>query len=602
MPIPSVLLTNTSNSGSIFEATKTGVNATVAKKLIARDMLTYMDLKEKTGEVEAKITSYNILKQSLKFLKDASDKVRGMYSKVMSSESSDSSFVTATANFYAASNNYNIQIKSLAQSHIIQSDVFADKTSPVAVGTSPQYLKITVNDTSSVVQIITDTSDAGFNNTLEGIASAIEASNPKVSASVQEVFKFTASDNSLKFKVGSEEFTATISEGIYKSSEVAKTIQTALNNAYGEDSFTVTYDTDNKQFTITNLTGQPVTMFFDDPASTASSKLGFVGTSLLDNNEAVSSASSASAQYTLEITSKALGEANRIKIQVNETENNFDPDGGYSESGANTDSIGLSRLAFNPTYDTAGNVSGGVANMTQSQSATNAVFKINGKEYTRSINNVSDVVMGVTFNLLKADPNYDTNPKTIKLAITPMMLSINVSNLINNINSVNTIIQSQKGTADQPGSFDDEQTIANLQSEIRNIVRLNSADFAKIGITVDIKGKLTFDPTKFKEAVLADSKEVSRISMLLAHRYGRFADKYENSEIPKRTEDLSDESTKLNKQQDRLYAQIKLKELIANPPPVPAEQIMKSQQYESPILNLIQNSSKALLNRPKRRV
>jgi flagellar hook-associated protein 2 len=78
--------------------------------------------------------------------------------------------------------------------------------------------------------------------------------------------------------------------------------------------------------------------------------------------------------YRLVLSSKLTGASNRITVKVDEDNN------GVFEEPSETDLTGLSKLAFNPTYDSDGNVTGGISNMIQSQAAVDAVLKIDGLE------------------------------------------------------------------------------------------------------------------------------------------------------------------------------------------------------------------------------
>src|SRR5208282_2974941 len=86
-------------------------------------------------------------------------------------------------------------------------------------------------------------------------------------------------------------------------------------------------------------------------------------------------------EYSLVLTSNATGSANTITVKVDESGSNFGS--GWSESGDNTDTTGLSALAFDPTanggsYNSSGVPSGGIENMTQTTTATDATLSVNG--------------------------------------------------------------------------------------------------------------------------------------------------------------------------------------------------------------------------------
>ncbi len=90
------------------------------------------------------------------------------------------------------------------------------------------------------------------------------------------------------------------------------------------------------------------------------------------------------AGYVLSINAQA-GVNNQLKIEVNEG----------ATAPENVDAIGLSRFA----YDAA------IAGFTtEKQSGTDAKLTVNGLSVTRSSNTITDLVEGLTLDLLKADP------------------------------------------------------------------------------------------------------------------------------------------------------------------------------------------------------
>ncbi len=98
--------------------------------------------------------------------------------------------------------------------------------------------------------------------------------------------------------------------------------------------------------------------------------------------------------YRLVVSSNNTGTDGRIVIKVDE-----DNDGLFENTTEETDTTGLSRLAFNPTYDASGNVSGGIANMTQAQPGLDASLTVDGLTVTRSTNTIDDLITGVTIVL-----------------------------------------------------------------------------------------------------------------------------------------------------------------------------------------------------------
>lgn len=93
----------------------------------------------------------------------------------------------------------------------------------------------------------------------------------------------------------------------------------------------------------------------------------------------------------LVLTVKDTGAANSVRITASD------------DDGVNTDSAGLSRLAFDPTA-----AAGLGKNLTQVQAAQNARLEIDGIAISKPSNTIRDAIEGVTLNLLKSSPGSTT--------------------------------------------------------------------------------------------------------------------------------------------------------------------------------------------------
>ncbi|MCL4456265.1 MAG: flagellar hook-basal body complex protein [Nitrospirae bacterium] len=106
------------------------------------------------------------------------------------------------------------------------------------------------------------------------------------------VFTVTASNNKLRFAVGSTNYDVTITAGSYTANELAKLIEDGMETAYAPGDFYVYYDQVNRKFTIDNDTGSTVVLEFDASTNTTIEQLiGFnaVEISLATGSTATSS-------------------------------------------------------------------------------------------------------------------------------------------------------------------------------------------------------------------------------------------------------------------------------------------------------------------------
>jgi len=177
---------------------------------------------------------------------------------------------------------------------------------------------------------------------------------------------------------------------------------------------------------------------------------------------------------------------------------------------------GIAGLDYNPAGAGTGTLSQASGN--GGQAATDAVFKLNGITVTRSTNTVTDVLDGVTLNLLKTN------------AGTPTTLTINQDSTSSLTASLNTFIKSfndatsamknlgyYDATTKKAGSLQGDSTLRGAQSQIRNLSLTKAGGtsvyqtLSDIGVSLQTDGTLKLDTTKLNNAVTADYAGVTKL-------------------------------------------------------------------------------------------
>ncbi|HEY8415267.1 MAG TPA: flagellar filament capping protein FliD [Thermaerobacter sp.] len=154
--------------------------------------------------------------------------------------------------------------------------------------------------------------------------------------------------------------------------------------------------------------------------------------------------------------------------------------------------------------------------VTKGQDAT---FKVNGLEFTRSSNTVSDVIQGVTLELHQAAPG---QPVTVTVAWDDDAVVDAVKKFIEQYNSTLSFMnQQQDYQATGGGKLGGDALLTILRSELRRMVSdpvaalAGSTDLdrlAAVGITTqDKSGVLQLDEAKLREALAADRAGVQRL-------------------------------------------------------------------------------------------
>ena len=152
---------------------------------------------------------------------------------------------------------------------------------------------------------------------------------------------------------------------------------------------------------------------------------------------------------------------------------------------------------------------------------TDAVLEINGGvRIQRSSNTISDLWTGITLDLKSVpEPNKDI---TITVSTDGEATSKKVQEYVDAYNKVVDFFTEQSaldGEGKAKGPLFGDQTLRSMRSTLRNTVGAavsgtGNAAFqmlAQVGVTSDTAGKLTFNRTKFEEALAEDEDAVAKV-------------------------------------------------------------------------------------------
>jgi flagellar hook-associated protein 2 len=258
--------------------------------------------------------------------------------------------------------------------------------------------------------------------------------------------------------------------------------------------------------------------------------------------------------YRLILSASDTGEDNRIKIEVAEDGTN------YTGAGDDIDNTGLSKLAFNATYDSDGNATGGVRNMTQSQAAVDAKLNIDGLDVTRSTNTITDLITGVTLNLKKGD-----SATTVDLDVAQDTASYKskLSAFVTAYNKVVDTITSLKGDVNKKGTLSGDSTLTNAKNSIRSAVTglYDGNSLTLMGLSHDKYGKLSFDSDKFDDVFSDSSTDVINTVKSMATSLDTKLGNYINSVIPSRKDGYQQIIDRLKNSEDDLNRRLDLTEV-----------------------------------------
>ncbi len=180
------------------------------------------------------------------------------------------------------------------------------------------------------------------------------------------------------------------------------------------------------------------------------------------------------------LTANDPGLANTIQIAITDDDAN------------NADDAGLSRLNFN---------------IQELSPALDAIFTVDGFEVTRTSNEISDVIQGVTLNLK------DVGTATVSVAENLGVAKTTIEALVTSYNELISTLNVQGDT-----SLSGENTLLNIETRARslfsNYYNDSSANINylfQLGLSFDRDGVLSFDGDQFDDVVSSNIGEIQNL-------------------------------------------------------------------------------------------
>ena len=199
--------------------------------------------------------------------------------------------------------------------------------------------------------------------------------------------------------------------------------------------------------------------------------------------------------YQLLLVAEETGLSKSMSITVSDSE------------GGDTDDGGLSRLAFNSSG----------SQLTQSAAGANANFSINGLSVSSASNTVTDVIDGVTLNLLSAT----SSAITIEVKTDTDTIVSDVQAFVDKYNAYTTLFKDltkYDATTGTAGVLQGDSTARSVMSQIRSelgksVTGLSGSytSLADVGISIDKSGVMTFTQSTFKTAFATAPTEVTGV-------------------------------------------------------------------------------------------
>lgn len=196
--------------------------------------------------------------------------------------------------------------------------------------------------------------------------------------------------------------------------------------------------------------------------------------------------------YRLTLTETSTGKTNSVKIAVT------------------GDTALQTLLNHDPAAAPAGQA------LSETVTAQNAEFKLDGIAISKAGNTVTDVIQGVTLNLLKTNVSSPTS-----IAVTHDTGSVigAVGQFVfayNQISKTLTDLSAYNASTKQGAILNGDATVRNIQTQLRNILTAPVAggasmytQLSQVGVTVQKDGTLAVDNTKLQSALDTNFSEIA---------------------------------------------------------------------------------------------
>ncbi|WP_247505021.1 flagellar filament capping protein FliD [Bradyrhizobium sp. 1] len=152
------------------------------------------------------------------------------------------------------------------------------------------------------------------------------------------------------------------------------------------------------------------------------------------------------------------------------------------------------------------------------QTSQAAIFALDGISMTRDTNDITDVLTGVTFNLLQATPSGST--LNISIEADTSQITTAVGNLVTNYNTYRDAVIAQQatgsdGTADSSAVLFGDGTMRDIMDALQNALNstVGGLTMADLGLSFNEKNELELDTSTLSEIL---STNLSGVTTLLS--------------------------------------------------------------------------------------
>lgn len=457
---------------------------------VNRRVLPVENRKDKYSQLS---TAYSDLKNKLNSLNDIISDLKVTTSSSLfnsrSSESSNESFITATAQKNASVSSYAIRVNQLAKGDLVVSDTMASDTS---VTTMSGTHSIQIQSGNFISDIDFDLTASETNKSvMEAIRDAINSDYADVSSSVKTSTNTFTGSGSFKIAIGTDD-DSTPTETTIDYDYTGLTYDEILDDLVDKINGNVDGVTAEKEI---NGSDVNLKITVDEKEQYISIKSSEdTGSLLSDLGIDVTKEKSAASLTTASVFDPTTGNS---KLSFSANESGYDNRLIMSDvSGSALNFVGLdSTILTNRTVITGDDDAGFVYTSTSStDNELNAKLEFNGINIQRNSNTIDDLVDDVTFNVVSLMDAEDADV-SVKVDIDVSGIKSDIESFINKFNDAYTYIRN-RSLSDSLGRgiFVGDTTAQSLSSFLTNTVIGKISGLSEDNYNYLSQIGITFDP------------------------------------------------------------------------------------------------------------
>lgn len=460
----------TTAASSATSTSNIDVNSIVSQLMtVERQPITKLTAKE--ASYQAKLSAYGTVKGAVSSFQSAVQNLSSASQfQSVKATPSDATVLSASASSIAVAGTYSLEVTSLAQAQKLAA---AGQSSSIAAIGAAATSTLTF-DFGTITGNTFDATTGKYGTTLTGAVTTNLSTTVTVSSTAN--LAVGASISGTGIPAGAT--IASITDATHFTLSAAATASGTVNLQAGA---TFTSNGNGTKSVTINSSNNSLQGIRD---AINAAKIGVTATIVNDGS---------SAPYRLVLSSDGNGVSNSMKITVS---------GDAAVSGL---------LAHDPAGLPA------AQNLSQTVTAQNANFKVNGVAVSKASNTVSDVVQGVTLTLSKVT----ASPVTLTVAQDTASIGSSISGFVKAYNDLAATLKSVSAydAVSQKGAIlQGDATVRSLQSQIRSMLNTPVAGttgvlttLTDVGVSFQKDGTLALNQTKLDSVMASNFSDIASL-------------------------------------------------------------------------------------------